>query len=230
MTRLALPGVSKEQWAGLFLERLNKPVTASNVQAISSWEVAESGDPPSAAMWNPLNTTEPWTDSTPFNSFGPGGIYHVQNYVSLDDGLAANVTAITNGRYQAILDNLASGTDARAVCDAVTLSLWGTGYITLVAVDSVPTNVGVEMTLIGSPHAPKIVGRSPAAVWDPNNPNYVVLTNGASIAGDREWGTARLWVPPIPPGRKGVGVFERLEKDGIVIQDDIQETYIGLWS
>lgn len=126
--RDALPGSSPDAWATAFLGALHEPVTPDNIWAIRSWEIAESGNPPAAAMWNPLNTTvgvgspgETW-----FNTFGPGGQYHVLNFATEADGIAANVKALTNGLYGPILSALGRGTDPVGVCVAVAASPWGT--------------------------------------------------------------------------------------------------------
>ena len=96
------------------------PVTAENIRALTAWQQAEG----TAAHFNPLATTQAgYTGETRFNSVG------VKNYASYEDGLDANVKAITNGRYGNILSALAQGNDAMAVARAVASSPWGTGSL-----------------------------------------------------------------------------------------------------
>jgi hypothetical protein len=105
-------------WAHDFLERLGMPRTAENVRAVVAWQQAEG----TRARFNPLATTQGgFEGATRFNSVG------VKNYASYEDGLAANVRAITNGRYGAILDALRRGDSAMAVAEAIRNSPWGSG-------------------------------------------------------------------------------------------------------
>jgi hypothetical protein len=59
--------------------------------------------------------------ATRFNSVG------VKNFLTYDDGITANIKAITNGRYTNILDALRAGNSADAVGQAIAASPWGTG-------------------------------------------------------------------------------------------------------
>ena len=111
-------GVDAVQWAKDFLTQIGAPITASNVQAITAWEQAEG----TKAAYNPLATTQGgFAGETQFNSVG------VKNYVSYQDGLAANVKVINNGLYPNILAALQQGNDAMAVAQAIANSPWGTG-------------------------------------------------------------------------------------------------------
>ena len=113
-------GVDPVQWAKDFLTKLHMPITAENVRALTAWQQAEG----TAAHYNPLATTQAgFAGETRFNSVG------VKNYTSYEDGLDANVKAITNGLYGNILSALAQGTDAMAVARAVASSPWGTGAL-----------------------------------------------------------------------------------------------------
>lgn len=227
----SLGGRSPDQWALDFLAAARFPATPANVQAVVSWEYAESGA--GGGMFNPLNTTQGgYPGETDFNSVG------VKNYVRYQDGIDANAKVIHNGYYAHVVDLFGVGNDARATCDAITRSPWGTGYIALRGAPApVPIVLEVDVVLVGSPHRPTIPGRSPAAVWDPRNPNQVLLTNGASIRNDGQQGPhRRVWKPPYPPGRTGVGIFPTIDQHGqpdgkgVVAQDDADDTYIGLWS
>ena len=110
-------GVDSVQWAHDFLNRLGMPETADNVRAITAWEQAEG----TAAHFNPLATTQSgFAGETGFNSVG------VKNYATYEDGLSANVKAITNGLYGNILAALRAGNNAMAVGQAIANSPWGT--------------------------------------------------------------------------------------------------------
>jgi hypothetical protein len=113
-------GVDPVQWARDFLTKLGKPITSDNVRALTAWQQAEG----TAAHFNPLATTQGgYTGETQFNSVG------VKNYASYDDGLNANIKAITNGLYSNILSALSAGNDANAVAKAIANSPWGTGSL-----------------------------------------------------------------------------------------------------
>jgi hypothetical protein len=108
---------SREQWAHDFLTRLGMPVTAENVKVMVAWQRAEG----TRAQNNPLATTQSMPGATRFNSVG------VKNFVTYDDGITANIKAITNGRYPNILAALQAGNSAEAVARAIAASPWGTG-------------------------------------------------------------------------------------------------------
>jgi hypothetical protein len=222
-------------WAEDFLRIGAFPLTEPNLQVVYSWEYAESGA--GGGDWNPLNTTQPWGNSTNFNSVG------VKNYATRDDGLGANAMVIHNGLYPRVVASLLNGSSALATKWAIESSPWGTAFINLLPLPLPPDQPlpGVDtMQLVASPHKPSVPGRSPAAVWDPASPNIVRLTNGASIAGDQATFLERHWIPPLPPGTVGVGIaatvhmsgFSKGQPDGrgIFIQDDHGDTYVGLWS
>jgi hypothetical protein len=112
---------SQQQWAQGFLSALGEPQTACNVGAVTAWEQAEGGGPGGdGAAYNNLNTTQPEPGDWSINSDG------VKAYPSYQEGLQANVTAITNGMYGPVLGALQTGNDAQAVADAVASSPWGT--------------------------------------------------------------------------------------------------------
>ena len=50
----------------------------------------------------------------------------VQAYPAWQEGMQANLSAITNGLYGGILSALRAGDNAQAVADAVASSPWGT--------------------------------------------------------------------------------------------------------
>ena len=115
---------SQQAWAGAFLAAIGEPRTTCNVNAIVAWEVAEGGGVTNSAAYNPLNTARTEPGSWPI----PGDDDGVQAYPSYQEGLDANVAAITNGLYGGILSALRAGNNAQAVADAVASSPWGTNW------------------------------------------------------------------------------------------------------
>jgi hypothetical protein len=110
-------GVDPVQWAKDFLSALGMPQSSENVRAVTAWEQAEG----TRAKFNPLATTQGGFEGTSnLNSVG------VKNYASYQDGIAANVKAITNGRYENVLAALRQGTSATAVGQAIADGPWGT--------------------------------------------------------------------------------------------------------
>lgn len=118
-----VPGSTPErtQWANDLLAQLGMPKTPENVRALSAWAQAEG----TSAKFNPLATTQSAAGATNFNSVG------VKNFTSYEQGLAATVKTLTNGRYEPILAALRSGDSAVAVGRAVEASPWGTGGLML---------------------------------------------------------------------------------------------------
>ena len=112
---------SREQWAQDFLSRLGMPLTSENVRLMVAWQQAEG----TKAQYNPLATTQSMPGATRFNSVG------VKNFASYDDGLTANLKAITNGRYENVLAALRRGDSAVTTAQAIASSPWGTGGLVL---------------------------------------------------------------------------------------------------
>jgi len=111
----------QQGWANQFLSKLGVPVTASNIQAVTTWMAWEGGHWKNSAHNNPLNTTLKTSQSTgSMNSVG------VQRYANWDAGLDATIQTINNGRYANILSALQAGNDTQAVIAAVNASPWGT--------------------------------------------------------------------------------------------------------
>jgi len=117
----AAPGtMTRTSWAKDLLTRLQVPVTASNLSAVVSWEMAEGGYWNNTATFNPLNTTQREPGSSAMNSVG------VQAYTDYETGMQATVETLHNGDYGGILSALQQGTSAEAVRQAVVTSPWGT--------------------------------------------------------------------------------------------------------
>lgn len=130
-SRLAVPltgilaAYTQQTWAQALLENLGVPVTAANVTAIYSWEMAEGGHWYNTATFNPLNTTMSEPGATSMNSVG------VKAYTSWEQGFTATISTLFNGYYAGIIAALEKGNDAQAVANAVAASPWGTGAFTI---------------------------------------------------------------------------------------------------
>jgi peptidoglycan hydrolase CwlO-like protein len=112
--------VSYGAWAGSFLGTLGVSGCHPNMIALVAWQYSEF----TQASWNPLADTLPMPGSADFNSVG------VQNYVSLDQGLQAVRTTLTNGPglgYGAIVSDLAGCVDPMNTARAINDSAWCRG-------------------------------------------------------------------------------------------------------
>lgn len=81
----------------------NSNPSAQVVGWMVAWSVAETGHPSGAyqgAAFNLLNTTQPATGTTDFNSIG------VKNYASYAQGITATVQTVQNVYYPALLEAL----------------------------------------------------------------------------------------------------------------------------
>jgi len=104
-------------------ERKSRREAAKRV--FRAWERAEGSE----AEWNPFDTT--WSHeqgATAYNSFGPGGSLHVENYPTRAEGVHATAQTLLNGAaqygYAAIVHALRDG-DAEAAAKAIDASSWG---------------------------------------------------------------------------------------------------------
>lgn len=224
-----LGGTSPEQWAIDFLHAAGFAPSPANVQAVVSWEYAESSG--GGGMFNPLNTTQGgYQGESNFNTVG------VKNYRTYADGIAANAKVIHNGFYARVVAAFQRGNSARDICDLVTLSPWGTGPIALRGTPQPGTvDRRNEMQIIALGQKSTIKGRTPAAVWDSNHPNRVILTNDARLQGDSAGiPHTRIYTFPVPAGCTGIGIGAtvdgkgRPDGRGIFLQDDHSDTYEAL--
>lgn len=117
--------ITRNQWAHDFLDLLGGLHCGRNADSIISWIQAEGGN----ARFNPLNTTQPWTGSTNYNSVG------VQNYATYQDGLHATVKTILQTDpslgFTAIVSDLRKCARSRRTLRDVEHSQWGTGGLAL---------------------------------------------------------------------------------------------------
>lgn len=125
---MAAPGVPN--WQAQILHGIGAPVTPQNLTFLNAWARAEGG----SASNNPFNTTQHAAGAGTYNSVG------VRNYTSPQQGIAATVQTLLNGRYGNILGALHQGRDARAAADALANSPWGTGSLVQRILGSAPTS------------------------------------------------------------------------------------------
>jgi peptidoglycan hydrolase CwlO-like protein len=118
----AFPGpghTSFGRWSVLFLRSLGAEECHSNEAVLIAWQLTEF----TQAMWNPLATTTTEPGSTDFNDAG------VQNFVSLDQGLAGTEHTLRNGAhgYGGILAALDACPPAMTTARAIRDSAWCSG-------------------------------------------------------------------------------------------------------
>lgn len=204
-----------EEWARDFLAQAGFVITPDNLRAVVSWEYAESGVPPNAAKFNPLNTTQKMPGSWDFNY---NGGYPVQNYPDYRTGIVANAKVIHNGYYPNVVAALTAGNDAQAVVDAVVASPWGTHHIRLIGSAPVPPappppRPAPEVLLTTVAH--------PNGGWIRPVPFYgaLVCEGGARLKGDKPNGANHVWTSDDPQvkasGSKLVDAFARLDGGGV---------------
>jgi peptidoglycan hydrolase CwlO-like protein len=107
-------------WAAELMRALGTPGCRPNLIAVVAWQYSEF----TQATWNPLADTLAMPGSTAFNSVG------VQNYASLDQGLQAIRTTLTNGPglgYGTIVSALAACSDPMTTARAINASAWCRG-------------------------------------------------------------------------------------------------------
>ena len=80
----------------------------------------------SAATWNPLDTTLPRPGATPYNSFGPNSDYHVWNYPTPAEGIAATLATMEQPNMARWFDAMRTeGKTATQLMIAFSLTPWG---------------------------------------------------------------------------------------------------------
>lgn len=79
----------------------------------------------SKAHWNPMDTTRFETGATAYNSFGPGGEYHVWNYPSAHAGVSATVATLHQTNMAVLAEALRNkDLKAPAICRAFSRVPW----------------------------------------------------------------------------------------------------------
>lgn len=115
--------MNRYQWAQAWRVNAGLPpgpldpsdVADVNDLVIVTWINSEG----SLATNNPLDTEEPWPNSTLYNPQG------VRNYATLDDGLNATTVTLRNGFYPTLLAVLKNPTTAENGVSAIYHSVWG---------------------------------------------------------------------------------------------------------
>ena len=93
---------TREQWSRDLLYAVGNITPSNNILwFLVGWTCSETFTN-SGAKFNLLNTTEPWTGDSIFNSVG------VRNYATYADGIAANYTTLKNGYYPNLFTMLQS--------------------------------------------------------------------------------------------------------------------------
>lgn len=96
---------TRQQWAVAFLNAIGNNNPSQNViDWVVNWTRFETATG-SGASYNLLNTTQPESGSTVFNSVG------VQNYTSFQQGVQANASTLENGYYPSLLSALQSNNE-----------------------------------------------------------------------------------------------------------------------
>lgn len=114
--KVNLQGGSDDAFYRAILEGIGAPVTNNNMAYLYAWRQAEGGK----AAFNPFNTTQKAEGATNYNSVG------VKNYTSAEQGVAATVKTITNGRYESIINSLKMDKPPMETAEALVASPWGT--------------------------------------------------------------------------------------------------------
>ncbi len=111
--------MKRGDWSRDFLVALgNTNPDPKTINFVASWTLGEN----TLARFNPLATTQPMTGSTCFNC----PLANVQNYLTHEQGIAASVKTLSNGRYPHVLEGLKTNDPEQAV-NAIELGTWGTG-------------------------------------------------------------------------------------------------------
>lgn len=97
----------------------------------------------SGAKFNLLNTTEPWANSTDFNTV------HVKNYASYTDGVSATGTTVKNGYYPHINQSLANNDTTLLGDNPATAIL---GELSTWSGSNASQGYGLGLTTLGDAH------------------------------------------------------------------------------
>lgn len=117
------PAGSDDAFYNKILTGIGAPATPENKRFMYAWRAAEGGQ----AAFNPFNTTQGAPGATNYNTAG------VKNYTGEDQGVAATVKTLLNGRYSEIISALRDGGPgaSAAAAQALARSPWGTGELVL---------------------------------------------------------------------------------------------------
>jgi hypothetical protein len=225
----SLQGHDPREWAYLWLVRLNVPRSLSNMKVVYSWMFWESGG--GGGMFNPLNTVQPWPGATDYNSIG------VKNYLTWEDGQAANQTAVLQPRFSTIMKELRNGQDTNGLIDAITSSEWGT---TILRLRTLPLPPKENDMLIQPGRTSTVPGKVPYAIPAIDG-QHVELWYGARMVNDFSTADPNLflWHPvKLASSSMIVGMTARIVGDpssggetrpGPVVADNAGGVHGGYW-
>ena len=108
--------MNREEFARAVFTKIGAEVNKTTLYFGIAWAAFEDTE----ALNNPWATTEPWTNSTMFNSVG------VRNYQTWHDGIDATVATLLNGYYDHLVHLLKQpNITAKQLLGALTSSPWG---------------------------------------------------------------------------------------------------------
>lgn len=115
--------MSKYAWALALIQALGGTPTPAIINFLIAWIDSEG----TRAAWNPLASTNSGPGSSNFNSFGPGGKYHVQNYTSFQQGIERTVHTLRESYFRNLLAAIQTGNPDLAFAHPNELDTWGSG-------------------------------------------------------------------------------------------------------
>jgi hypothetical protein len=101
------------------LSGIGAPITDNNMTYLYAWRQSEGG----TASFNPFNTTQRAEGADNYNSHG------VKNYTSAEQGVAATIKTINNGKYESIVNSLRMDRLPMETAEALVASPWGTSEL-----------------------------------------------------------------------------------------------------
>jgi len=106
-------------WANQFLQRIDAPITADNLDTVVTWIHNENGH-----SFNPINTT--WGKS--HDEWPVVNDHGVKAYPDWNTGLRASVATIQESQYSEMLDALKRGTTPQEFGGLLMPTPWGTNH------------------------------------------------------------------------------------------------------
>ena len=108
--------MNRGEFAREVFKRINVEANGKTLTFAQAWMAYEA----TSATNNPFATTQPWTNSTEFNSVG------VRNYATVEDGIAATVATLENGYYNHLMFVLRHpNSTPKEMMGALNASPWG---------------------------------------------------------------------------------------------------------